>query len=37
VKEDDGDWWSSNGMVLWLGMRQNEDEVEWWEEWLRLR
>jgi hypothetical protein len=29
VKEDDGDWWSSDGMVLWLGMRQNKDAVEW--------
>jgi hypothetical protein len=29
VKENDGDEWSSDGMVIWLGMRQNRDTVEW--------
>jgi hypothetical protein len=29
VKENDGNRWSSDGMVLWLGRRQNEDAVEW--------
>jgi hypothetical protein len=37
VKENDGDRWSSDGVVLCLGMRQNEDAVEWWREWSRLR
>jgi hypothetical protein len=36
VKENDDDGWSSDGMVLSLGRRQNRDTVEWWEEWLRL-
>jgi hypothetical protein len=30
VKGNDGNGWSSDGMVLWLG-RQNEDVVEWRE------
>jgi hypothetical protein len=30
VKENDGDGWSSDGVVLWLGRRQNEDTIEWW-------
>jgi hypothetical protein len=30
VKGNDSDRWSSNGMVLWLGRRQNRDVVEWW-------
>jgi hypothetical protein len=32
VKENNGDGWSSDGVVLWLGWRQNKDVVEWWEE-----
>jgi hypothetical protein len=28
VKGNDGDGWSSNGMALWLGRRQNRDAVE---------
>jgi hypothetical protein len=30
VKGNDGSGWSSDGVVLWLGRRQNEDAVEWW-------
>jgi hypothetical protein len=37
IKGNDGDGWSSDGVVLWLGRRQNGDTVEWWREWLRLR
>jgi hypothetical protein len=37
VKGNDGGGRSSNGVALWLGRRQNEDAVEWWGEWLRLR
>jgi hypothetical protein len=37
VKGNDGDRWSSDGVVLCLGMRQNGDAVEWWREWPRLR
>jgi hypothetical protein len=37
MKGNDGDEWNSDGMVLWLGRRQNRDVAEWWEEWLRLR
>jgi hypothetical protein len=29
VKENDGGGWSSDGMVLWLGRRQNGDTIEW--------
>jgi hypothetical protein len=29
VKGNDGGRWSFDGMVLWLGRRQNEDAVEW--------
>jgi hypothetical protein len=29
VKMNDSDRWSSDGMVLWLGKRPNEDTVEW--------
>jgi hypothetical protein len=32
VKENDSDGWSSDGVVLWLGRRQNGDTVEWWRE-----
>jgi hypothetical protein len=28
VKGNDGDGWSSDGVVLWLRKRQNEDAVE---------
>jgi hypothetical protein len=31
VKGNDNDRWSSDGVVLWLGRRQNGDAVEWWE------
>jgi hypothetical protein len=29
VKANDNDGWSSDGVVLWLDMRQNRDTVEW--------
>jgi hypothetical protein len=29
VKENDDDGWRSDGMVLWVGMRQNGDAIEW--------
>jgi hypothetical protein len=32
VKGNDNDEWSSDGVVLWLGRRQNKDVVEWWGE-----
>jgi hypothetical protein len=32
MKGNDGDGWSSDGVVLWLGRIQNEDIVEWWGE-----
>jgi hypothetical protein len=28
VKENDDGGWSSDGVVLWLGMRQNRDTVK---------
>jgi hypothetical protein len=31
VKGTDVGGWSSDGVVLWLGRRQNEDAVEWWK------
>jgi hypothetical protein len=37
VKGNDDGGWSSEGVVLWLGRRQNGDAVEWWREWPRLR
>jgi hypothetical protein len=37
VKGNDGSGWSSDGVVLWLGRRENRDAVEWWVEWLELR
>jgi hypothetical protein len=37
MKENDDDGWSSDGVVIWLGRMQNEDVVERWGEWLRLR
>jgi hypothetical protein len=30
VKGNDDDWWSFDGVVLWLGCRQNGDAVEQW-------
>jgi hypothetical protein len=30
VKGNGGGGWSSDGVVLWLGRRQNGDVVEWW-------
>jgi hypothetical protein len=30
VKENDGGRWSSDGVVLWLGRKQNGDAVGWW-------
>jgi hypothetical protein len=32
VEENDGGGWSFDGVVLWLGRRQNRDVVEWWGE-----
>jgi hypothetical protein len=29
VKENNDDEWSSDGVALWLGRRQNRDVVEW--------
>jgi hypothetical protein len=29
VKSNDGDGWSSDGVALWLGRRQNGDTIEW--------
>jgi hypothetical protein len=37
VKENNGDTWSSDSVVLWLGRRQDGDTIEWWREWPRLR
>jgi hypothetical protein len=37
VKGNNGGGWSSNGVVFWLGRRQNRDMIEWWWEWPRLR
>jgi hypothetical protein len=37
VKGNDGDGWSSDGVVLWLGRRQNGDTVVWLGEWPMLR
>jgi hypothetical protein len=31
VKENDDDGWSFDGVVLWLGRRQNRDVVKMWE------
>jgi hypothetical protein len=30
VKVNSGGGWSFDGMMLWLGMKQNGDAVEWW-------
>jgi hypothetical protein len=35
VKGKDDDRWSSEGVVLQLGMWQNGDKIEWWREWPR--
>jgi hypothetical protein len=32
VKENDDDRLIFDGVVLWLGKRQNRDVVEWWGE-----
>jgi hypothetical protein len=32
VTENDSGGWSSDGVVFWLRMRQNEDTIEWWRE-----
>jgi hypothetical protein len=37
VKGHDGDGWSSDGMVLWVGRKQNGDIVKWLREWSKLR
>jgi hypothetical protein len=37
VKGNDGDRWSSDGLVLQLGRRQNGDAVKWWGKWSVLR
>jgi hypothetical protein len=37
MKGNDGGGWSSDGVVLWLGRRQNRDAIEWWGKWPRLR
>jgi hypothetical protein len=37
VKENDDSGWSSDGVVFWLGRRQNGDTIDWWGEWPMLR
>jgi hypothetical protein len=37
VNRNDSSGWSSNGVVLWLGRRQNRDVIEWWGEWPWFR
>jgi hypothetical protein len=32
MKENGGDEWSSDGVVLRLGRKQNGDMIEWWRE-----
>jgi hypothetical protein len=32
VKENDDIGWSSDGVVFWLGRRQNGDTIDWWGE-----
>jgi hypothetical protein len=32
VKGNNSDGWNFDGVLLWLGMRQNRDTVEWWRE-----
>jgi hypothetical protein len=32
VKENDGDGWSFDGMMLCLEKRKNRDVIEWWGE-----
>jgi hypothetical protein len=36
VKGNNDGRWSSDGIVLWLGRRQDKDTVEWLREWSRL-
>jgi hypothetical protein len=37
VKGNDDDGWSFDGVMLWLGRKQNGYAVEWWEEWPKLK
>jgi hypothetical protein len=37
IKGNDGDRWNSDGVVLCLARRQNEDMIEWLGEWSILR
>jgi hypothetical protein len=37
VKGNNDGRWRSDGVMLWLGRRQNRDVVEWWGEWVILR
>jgi hypothetical protein len=37
VKGNHSGGWSFDGMVIWLGRRQNGDVVEWWGEWSSFR
>jgi hypothetical protein len=37
VKGNNDSEWSSDDVVLWLGRMQNEDTVDWWGEWSRLK
>jgi hypothetical protein len=37
VKGNNGSGWSFDGVVFWLGGRQNGDAIEWWEEWMGVR
>jgi hypothetical protein len=37
MKGNNGSGWSSDGMVLWLGSKQNGDAIEWLGECPRLR
>jgi hypothetical protein len=32
MKENGGDEWSSDDVVLMLGRKQNGDMIEWWRE-----
>jgi hypothetical protein len=32
VKGNNNDEWNFDGVVLWLGRRQNGDTIEWWGE-----
>jgi hypothetical protein len=37
VKGHDGDGWSFDNVMVWLGWRKNGDAVEWYREWSNLR